>query len=108
MAHNETTHTEGHSSGSPGSYIGGFILSIILTIIPLWLVLGNIGTRTSQMILIMIMALLQFLVQLFFFMHVRDSEKPRYNVLALILGAVFVFTIVAGSAWIMTFNSQVQ
>jgi cytochrome o ubiquinol oxidase subunit IV len=106
MAHNEATHSEGH--GSPGAYIGGFILSIVLTLIPLWLVLGNVGSRRLQVTLIMIMALLQFLVQLFFFMHVRDSEKPRYNVLALILGAVFVFTIVAGSAWIMTFNSQVQ
>jgi cytochrome o ubiquinol oxidase subunit IV len=106
MAHNETTHSEGH--GSPGSYIGGFILSIVLTIIPLWLVLGNVGSRRSQVTIIMIMALLQFLVQLFFFMHIRESEKPRYNVLAIILGVVFVFTIVAGSAWIMTFNSQVQ
>jgi len=106
MEHNETAHSEGH--GSPGSYIFGFILSIVLTIIPLWLVLGNVGNRRSQVVLILVMALLQFLVQLFFFMHIRESEKPRYNVLAIILGVVFVFTIVAGSAWIMTFNSQVQ
>lgn len=54
------------------------------------------------------MAVLQFFIQLFFFMHIKDGEKPRYNVMALILGIVFVITIVAGSIWIMTFNSQVQ
>lgn len=107
MAHEGTHHTEEHG-GSTGSYILGFICSIILTIIPIWLVLGNIGPRPVQVNLIMIMAALQFLVQLFFFMHIRDSEKPRYNVLAIILGVIFVFTIVAGSAWIMNFNSQVQ
>lgn len=107
MAHEHTHHTEEHS-GSAGSYILGFICSIILTIIPLWLVLGHVGSRRFEVNLILIMAALQFLIQLFFFMHVRDSEKPRYNVLALILGAVFVITIVLGSAWIMSFNSQVQ
>jgi cytochrome o ubiquinol oxidase operon protein cyoD len=55
-----------------------------------------------------VMAVLQLFVQLFFFMHIREGEKPRYNVQALILGAVILITIVAGSMWIMTFNSQVQ
>ncbi|WEG12984.1 cytochrome o ubiquinol oxidase subunit IV [Pullulanibacillus sp. KACC 23026] len=107
MAHEHTQHAEEHS-GSAGSYILGFICSIVLTLIPLWLVLGDIGSHRVQINLIMLMAVLQFLVQLFFFMHVRDSEKPRYNVVALIFGAVFVITIVLGSAWIMSFNSQVQ
>ncbi len=107
MAHEHTHHADEHG-GSTGSYILGFICSVVLTLIPLWLVLGNIGSRRLQVNLILIMAVLQFLIQLFFFMHIRDSEKPRYNVLAIILGAVFVVTIVLGSAWIMTFNSQVQ
>ncbi|AMA71503.1 MULTISPECIES: cytochrome o ubiquinol oxidase subunit IV [Aneurinibacillus] len=94
--------------GSTKAYIIGFILSIVLTIIPLVLVLNHMMSRTALFVTIMVMAVLQFAVQLFFFMHIREGEKPRYNVMALVLGIVFVVTIVAGSIWIMTFNSQVQ
>jgi len=96
------------SHGSTTSYIIGYVLSILLTILPLWLVIHHALTHTSLVVTIMIMAALQFLIQLLFFMHIRQSEKPHYNVFAIILGVVFVVTIVGGSAWIMTFNSQVQ
>lgn len=82
----------------------GFILSIVLTIIPLVLVMNSMLSKTATVITIMVMAILQFVVQLFFFMHIREGEKPRYNVQTLVLGLVIVFTIIAGSIWIMTFN----
>lgn len=100
--HQESGH------GSVKSYVIGFILSIVLTIIPLMLVLKHMLTGVALTASILTMAVLQFLVQLFFFMHIREGEKPRYNVMALILGIVFVVTIVAGSIWIMSFNAQVQ
>ncbi|QQE73659.1 cytochrome o ubiquinol oxidase subunit IV [Brevibacillus composti] len=105
MAQHEN-HGENH--GTFKSYVTGFVLSIILTIIPLVLVMNHILTGTALVVTIMLMAVAQLFVQLFFFMHIREGEKPRYNVQALVLGAVIVFTIVAGSMWIMTFNSQVQ
>ncbi|MBK0006322.1 MULTISPECIES: cytochrome o ubiquinol oxidase subunit IV [Priestia] len=94
--------------GSLKAYTIGFIFSIILTVIPLLLVLNHVLAKNILLAGILGMAVLQFFVQLFFFMHIKDGEKPRYNVMALILGIVFVITIVAGSIWIMTFNSQVQ
>jgi cytochrome o ubiquinol oxidase operon protein cyoD len=100
------SHQEAH--GSLKAYVIGFVLSIVLTIIPLVLVLNNMMSKAVLIGTILIMAVLQFLVQLFFFMHIREGEKPQYNVMALILGIVFVITIVAGSIWIMSFNSQVQ
>ncbi|MFS0558154.1 cytochrome o ubiquinol oxidase subunit IV [Brevibacillus sp. 179-C9.3 HS] len=93
---------QGH--GSMKEYVIGFILSIVLTIIPLVLVMNQIMSKTATIVTIMIMAVLQFVVQLVFFMHIREGEKPRYNVQTLILGLVLVFTIVAGSLWIMLFN----
>ncbi|KWU54127.1 MULTISPECIES: cytochrome o ubiquinol oxidase subunit IV [Priestia] len=94
--------------GSLKAYTLGFIFSIILTVIPLMLVLNHVFSKNILLASILGMAVLQFFIQLFFFMHIKDGEKPRYNVMALILGIVFVITIVAGSIWIMTFNSQVQ
>ncbi|MFC8684384.1 cytochrome o ubiquinol oxidase subunit IV [Brevibacillus porteri] len=97
-------HGGHHSHGSMKEYVIGFILSIVLTIIPLVLVMNSILSKTGTMIAILVMAVLQFVVQLVFFMHIREGEKPRYNVQTLILGLVIVFTIVAGSLWIMLFN----
>ncbi|MBE3569682.1 MAG: cytochrome o ubiquinol oxidase subunit IV [Bacillales bacterium] len=94
--------------GTLKSYVTGFILSIILTIIPLLLVTNHALSKGMLIVAIMTMAVLQFVIQLVFFMHIRESEKPRYNVFALVLGIVFVMTIVVGSMWIMTFNSVVQ
>ncbi|MDP4163394.1 MAG: cytochrome o ubiquinol oxidase subunit IV [Bacillota bacterium] len=97
-----------HDTGSIKAYIIGFILSIVLTIIPLVLVLEHLLSKSALVVSILVAAVLQFVIQLFFFMHIRDGEGPRYNVMALILGLVFVVTIVAGAMWIMSFNSQVQ
>jgi cytochrome o ubiquinol oxidase operon protein cyoD len=94
--------------GSLKSYVTGFILSIILTIIPLLLVTHHAFSKGTLIFAIMAMAVLQFVIQLFFFMHIRETEKPRYNVMALVLGIIFVITIVVGSMWIMTFNNVVQ
>jgi cytochrome o ubiquinol oxidase subunit IV len=99
-------HEQQH--GSIKAYVTGFIFSIVLTIIPLVLVLNHMLAKTALLVSILIAAVLQFVIQLFFFMHIRDGEGPRYNVAALILGLVFVLTIIVGSIWIMSFNSVVQ
>lgn len=104
MAHGNHGAHHAESHGSLKSYVIGFILSIVLTIIPLVLVMNPLFSKTATIVVIMIMAILQFVVQLFFFMHIREGEKPRWNVQTLILGMVIVLTIVAGSIWIMAFN----
>jgi cytochrome o ubiquinol oxidase operon protein cyoD len=102
-------HTESHnnheSHGSLKSYIIGFALSIILTIIPLVAVMNHMLGKTGTLVLILLMAVLQFGVQLFFFMHVKEGENARWNIMALIFGLVILLTIVAGSIWIMTYNT---
>ncbi|NRD79569.1 cytochrome C oxidase subunit IV family protein [Bacillus sp. BRMEA1] len=103
-----STHEHAEHTGSIKAYITGFVLSIILTIIPLLLVVNHVLGKTALMVSILLAAVLQFVIQLFFFMHIRDGEGPRYNVAALILGIVFVVTIVVGAVWIMSFNEVVQ
>jgi cytochrome o ubiquinol oxidase subunit IV len=103
--HNTHGHDEHESHGSLKSYIIGFVLSIVLTILPLVVVMNDMMDRAPTLIFILIMAVLQFIIQLFFFMHIREEKKPRYNVMALILGIVMLITIIAGSIWIMAYNS---
>ncbi|MGN7458023.1 cytochrome o ubiquinol oxidase subunit IV [Paenibacillus pasadenensis] len=101
-------HHEEHSHGSMKSYSIGFLLSIVLTIIPMVVVFNGLLERTATLLVILITAVAQLLVQLIFFMHIREADKPRYNLMALVLGGIIVITIVAGSVWIMSFNSVVQ
>lgn len=103
-AHGNHGHEGGH--GSLKSYTIGFLLSIVLTIIPLMVVLNGWLEGTSARVLLIGTAILQFAVQLLFFMHLRDEKGPRYNLMTLIFGLVIVITIVAGSVWIMTNNKM--
>lgn len=105
--HSEQTHGhegEHEAHGSLKSYVIGFLLSLILTIIPLVLVLNDWVEGTAAYIVLLGSAVLQFVVQLFFFMHLKEEKKPRYNLMVLIFGLVILLTIVGGSMWIMAYN----
>lgn len=99
--------TDPHTSenhGSLKSYTIGFLCSIVLTIIPIAVVLNNWLEGMASTIVLMIAAALQFIVQLIFFMHLKEEKKPRYNLVSLILGMIILLVIVIGSMWIMMFN----
>ena len=108
---NHNSSQSGHASqggnhgGTFKSYLIGFLLSIVLTIIPLYAVLTDTFSKKATTIIILVMAILQFVVQLVYFMHIRDEENPRYNLISLVFGLVIMLLIVVGSIWIMTYNA---
>jgi len=105
MAAQHHSHEEsGHTHGSLKSYILGFVLSIVLTIIPLVAVMNDMFNKSTTIVIILVTAVLQFLVQLIFFMHIREEDKPRYNLVSLVFAVLLLLTIVIGSIWIMTYN----
>jgi cytochrome o ubiquinol oxidase operon protein cyoD len=99
----QPTHKQ-QAHGSLRSYVIGFLLSIILTIVPLVIVMGGIFSKSTTMVIIVALAVMQFVVQLLFFMHLREGENARWNIMALLLGAIILLTIVAGSVWIMLYS----
>ncbi|WII35251.1 cytochrome o ubiquinol oxidase subunit IV [Paenibacillus thiaminolyticus] len=105
MAQQDTTAQQGtRSHGSFRSYTLGFLFSIVLTIIPVTAVLYGWAEEMANTIVLMTAAVLQFIVQLIYFMHLREEPKPRYNLVTLILGLIILFVIVVGSMWIMLYN----
>lgn len=98
------SHSE-HHSVKP--YIVGYILSLILTVAAFGLYYANIVAVGVLIVILLALAVLQIFVQLFFFMHVTEGEGPHYHVMALVVGALIVVTIIGGSIWIMAFNSYV-
>lgn len=96
------------SHGSLKSYVIGFVLSLVLTAIPIIVIMNDLMEGAAAKLLLLGTAILQFVVQLFYFMHLKEEKKPRYNLMVLLLGLFIVLTIVAGSIWIMTYNQVVQ
>jgi len=58
------------------SYITGFILSIILTLVPYILVMDHLLTPLVLVGVILVFAFVQLAVQLLFFLHIRQESKP--------------------------------
>jgi cytochrome o ubiquinol oxidase subunit IV len=94
VSRHETAH------GTLGSYITGFALSVLFTLAPYYLVVNNVVTGPTLVLLIGF-ALLQLLVQLVFFLHLGRESKPRWNAMLLLFAALVVIIVVVGSLWIM-------
>ena len=87
--------------GSYKQYITGFVASIVLTLIPFWMVMSGAFSTAVTVAGVVLTAVAQLFVQLFFFMHMDTSSKQRWNVLAFLFTVVVVAILVVGSLWIM-------
>lgn len=88
--------------GSLKSYLTGFVLAAILTIIPFWLVLDHvIGNRMGLILVILILAAVQILVHIFFFLHLSPRAEGGWNLLSLLFAAVLVIIVLGASIWSM-------
>jgi len=83
------------------SYVIGYILSLYLTITAYLIVKNHLGSNFVIIALIAGLALVQFLVQLFYFMHLGLESKPRFKLLVLGFMMLVVGILVGGSLWIM-------
>ncbi|GGE44129.1 hypothetical protein GCM10011391_23660 [Pullulanibacillus camelliae] len=86
----------------------GFGLSLLLTFVAIALGVSHALAFGPVMMIIMGLAVLQIIVQLFFFMHFTESDGPAYHIIGLAIGIINTIAIIAGTLWIMTFNSQVH
>lgn len=96
-----------HNHGSLKSYIIGFILSILLTIIPYVLVVNHILAPNAVFTGIVVLAVLQLLVQLIFFLHLNMTPEGRNTLLSFVFTVVVLFILVGGTLWIM-YNMNVN
>lgn len=92
----------GASHGNFKQYTVGFILSVILTIIPFD---GDGGgfSRGLLVTVIAITAVAQVLVQLVYFLHMNTSSEQRWNMIAFIYTILCIAVLLIGSVWIMNY-----
>lgn len=87
--------------GKMKSYVAGFILSIILTLIPYYLVENQSVKGTTLLITILSFAMLQMIVQVTFFLHLGRGPKPNWNLFFFIATIGVVLIVVGGSVLII-------
>lgn len=100
----ETPHTK-HSAkddhGSIASYVIGFILSLVFTIIPYHLVANKVLTGNALLLAILAIAVWQMIIQLVFFLHLGRGPKPFYNVVFFFATAGTIVIVIGASLFIM-------
>ncbi|SFU44686.1 cytochrome o ubiquinol oxidase subunit IV [Alicyclobacillus macrosporangiidus] len=92
----------------PWSHVAGYALSIVLTLAAFWAVLGHALPTKPLLAGILLLAVLQILVQLVFFMHVGQDSKPRYHLWLFSVAMFFFVVFVVSSMWILTFNTPIS
>lgn len=95
----------GHGGAAHGSFKGymiGFLLSVVLTAIPFWLVMAKVIPNPQATTWIILgFAVVQILVHMAYFLHLNTSSEGGWNMLALIFTMVLVVIALAGSIWVM-------
>jgi cytochrome o ubiquinol oxidase operon protein cyoD len=82
-------------------YLIGFALAVLLTAVPFGLVAAGALAPGATLVVIAILAIVQILVHLRYFLHLDLRSSPRENLLALVFAAVLIVIMVGGSLWIM-------
>lgn len=110
MASHDMTH-DSHHDGHHGDtgphssfsgYMTGFVLSIVLTAIPFWLVMAKVITERNTAVLVLgAFAVVQILVHMVCFLHMNGKVEGGWTLLSTIFTVVFVAIAIAGTLWVM-------
>lgn len=91
-----------HPMGTLRGYLTGFVLSVILTAIPFWLVMGNVfGDKVLTSIVIMAFAAVQIMVHMVYFLHMNTKSEGGWTVISMVFALILVVVTLAGSIWVM-------
>jgi cytochrome o ubiquinol oxidase operon protein cyoD len=90
------------SQGTLKTYVTGFGCSIVLTLAAYLLVIHQLFSRQILIALVIGLALVQFIVQLLFFLHLGTETKPRWKLFVFLFMVMVVAILVFGSLWIMS------
>lgn len=88
--------------GTFRSYMTGFVLAAILTVIPFFLVMARpIESPGYTAAIVLVCALAQILVHMVFFLHMTPKAEDGWLLLSTIFTIVLVVITLAGSLWIV-------
>lgn len=83
------------------SYVIGFVLSIIFTLVPYFIVVRNLLENVNLVYAVVGFGVAQLLVQVIFFLHLSKKSKPHWNMIVFVFTTLIVAILVGGSLWVM-------
>lgn len=107
MAQSPTKPNAKPTHGSLYAYTIGFVISVGLTLIAYAVVqkhlVGEYVSYGARAIILFILglAVVQLIVQLFFFLHLGREEQPKWNTQMFLYMTLMLLILVIGSIWIM-------
>ena len=100
--HDDHHHDDGGYHFSTKGYVVGFLLAVVLTAIPFWLVMAKVlPTPGLTAAVILAFAAVQIVVHMIYFLHMNSKIESGWSMLALIFTGALVLIMLAGSIWVM-------
>jgi cytochrome o ubiquinol oxidase operon protein cyoD len=100
-AHHDDHHDDVGYHATVKGYVIGFVLSVILTAIPFWLVMAKVLPASATGFVILGFAAVQMVVHMIYFLHLNAKVEGGWSMLALVFTAAVVVIMLAGSIWVM-------
>ncbi|MED2972286.1 MULTISPECIES: cytochrome aa3 quinol oxidase subunit IV [unclassified Fictibacillus] len=107
MANPQNQAVSNEHGGIPWKHVVGYILSIVLTALALWVTFKTGFSKQTILIIIFIFAFLQAALQLLMFMHMTESSEKSSSLTGktqtgnILFAAFIAIVIVAGTVWVM-------
>ena len=101
-AHGDAHDESGAPHGTYRDYMTGFVLAVVLTVIPFFLVMARpIESPGYTAAIVLVCAFAQILVHMVFFLHMTPKAEDGWLLLSTIFAIVFLVITLAGSIWII-------
>ena len=101
-SHDDHDDHGGASHSTLKGYVTGFVLAVILTVIPFWLVMGKVLPSSNITGLVILgIAAVQIVVHMIYFLHMNTRSEGGWSLLALAFTVVLLVIMLSGSIWVM-------
>ena len=95
-------HAPAFPHGSMRDYVTGFVLSVILTAIPFFLVMSGLaGSGRLTAFLVRACAVSQIIVHMIYFLHMNLRSEAGWTMISLVFTIVVLVIAVIGTIWVM-------
>ncbi len=99
--HDATSHSE-MPHATYREYMIGFWISVVLTVIPFWLVLADVlDNKGLAIFYVCALGLVQMVVHMVYFLHMNTRAEEGWLIMSLAFTLLLVVIAIAGSVWIM-------
>ena len=97
--HTEEVH---FPEGTRRDYVTGFVLSVILTVIPFGLVMsGGFASAQATAFAVLGCAVIQMVVHMIFFLHMNPRAEGGWTLMSLAFTLIMLTIAVVGTIWVM-------